>query len=255
MKLQAEALRAFPAKTYKGRERVSRVPRWVTMWIITLAALYYGVSVFSGLFNSSPLGNPLFGMVSTSTPQMGVADIASTIVAKTAIATQNSVDFSSSSLEGSVRRQAAQQQVYSVQPTYAPQPTYTPYPTAILMPSLGEVWAVGYSYYWPPFGPPNCSEDNWHPEINICDDVTASGLQWSRWVGRAIAVPVQWRQSIPLLSRVYIYGDLEVQGEYLVIDYCGDCIKDEGHIYVDFLDNRQRLAWTVPLLMVLVSVP
>lgn len=135
----------------------------------------------------------------------------------------------------------------AVQPTFTPFPTYTPYPTQ--RPFFGSVFAVGYSYYWPPFGPPNCSAENWHVEINYCDDTTASGLQWSKYVGTGVAVPVQWRDDIPLGSTIRVRSPKEMIGDYLVLDYCGGCIKPEGHIYFDFLDNRMRLAWTVPMLV------
>lgn len=134
-----------------------------------------------------------------------------------------------------------------IQPTYTPLPTFTPYPTQI--PFFGSVIAIGYSYYWPPFGPPNCGAENWHPEINFCDDMTASGLQWSLYVGHGVAVPIQWKDDIPLGSTIRVHSPKEMVGDYLVLDFCGDCIKPEGHIYFDFLDNRPRLAWTVPMLV------
>lgn len=133
------------------------------------------------------------------------------------------------------------------QPTYTPFPTLTPYPTQ--QPYFGRLIAIGYSYYWPPFGPPNCSAENWHSDINFCDDMTASGLQWSLYVGHGVAVPVQWRNDIPLGSTIRVHSPKEMIGDYLVLDFCGDCIKPEGHIYFDFLDNRARLNWTVPMLV------
>jgi hypothetical protein len=136
-------------------------------------------------------------------------------------------------------------------PTNSPTPTNTPFPT--LQPfdaylPVGKMVAVGYSYYWPPWGPPNCSYDNWHEKENYCEDTTASGLPWSKYVERAVAVPVEWREIIPLHSVVRIHSPAIMKGDYLVIDYCGDCIKDEGHIYFDFLSARQILAWTVPMM-------
>lgn len=141
--------------------------------------------------------------------------------------------------------------VPQIQPTFTPFPTYTPYPTQ--RPIFGAVIAVGYSYYWPPFGPPNCGEENWHPEINYCDDMTASGLKWSQYIGTGVAVPVQWRDDIPLGSTVRVHSPIEMVGDYVVLDYCGGCIKPEGHIYFDFLDNRQRLPWTVPMLVEIIK--
>lgn len=146
------------------------------------------------------------------------------------------------------------QQVEFMQPTYTPLPTHTPYPQQSFN-AFGEIYAVGYSYYWPPFGPPNCGLENWKADINFCEDMTGLGVKWSEWVGRAVAIPIQWAYKIPLGSYIRVMNTLEMQGDYLVIDYCGGCIKPEGHIYFDFLDNRQRLAWTVPLLVQVVSVP
>lgn len=141
-----------------------------------------------------------------------------------------------------------------VMPTYTPYPTPTPYPTLVFHSALvGQIYAVGYSYYFPPFGPPNCSKENW--KDFYCEDTTASGLPWSDYIGKGVAVPIQWKDKIPLLSVIKVLDNVVMEGEYLVLDYCGDCIKPEGHIYLDFLDNRARLNWTVPLLVEVVSVP
>jgi hypothetical protein len=143
-------------------------------------------------------------------------------------------------------------------PTPVPTITATPFPTiapyTAYLP-VGKLVAVGYSYYWPPWGPPNCSADNWHDKENYCEDTTASGLPWSHYVERAVAVPVEWRDVIPLMSIVRIHSPEIMKGDYLVIDYCGDCIKKEGHIYFDFLSSRQILAWTVPMMAEVIIQP
>lgn len=132
-----------------------------------------------------------------------------------------------------------------VLPTYTPYPTFTPYPTQ--RPVIGQFLAVGFSYYWPPFGPPNCSPENWHD--NFCEDVTSCGLPWTDYIGRGVAVPLEWREIMPCGTTVRVHTPVEMVGDFIVLDYCGDCIKKEGHIYFDFLDNRARLNWTVPMLV------
>ncbi len=137
-----------------------------------------------------------------------------------------------------------------IQPTFTPypaQPTFTPYPTQ--RPITGSLLAIGYSYYWPPWGPPNCDAGNWHDRENFCDDVTASGLRWSDYVGRGVAVPWEWQEDIPLGSTIRVHSPLSMIGDYIVLDLCGSCIKPEGHVYFDFLDNRARLNFTVPMLV------
>jgi len=143
--------------------------------------------------------------------------------------------------------------VAAVQPTYTPYPTPTPYPTQI--PIVGDLFAVGYSYYWPPYGPPNCHADNWDEKGNYCKDLTASGERWTEHIGRGVAVPYEWKVAIPLGSYIRVHDNIEMQGDYKVIDFCGGCITPEGHIYIDFLDNRQRLAWTVPLMIEVIYRP
>jgi len=158
--------------------------------------------------------------------------------------------FSSSSADGvavNITSTPAPAVPVFVQPTLTPYPTYTPYPTQ--QPITGSLLAVGFSYYWPPWGPPNCDAGNWHERENYCDDVTASGLPWSKYVSHGVAIPYEWREQIPLGSTVRVHSPIEMIGDYIVLDYCGTCIKPEGHIYFDFLDNRARLNWTVPMLV------
>lgn len=136
-------------------------------------------------------------------------------------------------------------------PTLAPSPsptlteTPTPAPTAR---AEGVFYAFNYSYYWPPYGPPNCGAENWDEKHGLCKDMTASGEQWTQHIGEGVAVPIQYKDEIPLLSTIRILSPLQLVGDYLVIDYCGGCVKPEGHIYLDFLDNRARANWTVPVL-------
>jgi len=138
-------------------------------------------------------------------------------------------------------------QVAQIQATYPPLPTYTPYPTQRAI--YGSVIAVGYSYYFPPLGPPNCSDANWH-EV-YCDDITASGLPWTKYISQGVAVPYEWRDWgwVDFGDTIRVHTPYDMVGDYIVLDTCGDCIKKEGHVYLDFLDNRARLNWTVPMLV------
>jgi len=231
----------YPKKTFGGRKRVSLWPRWVSNWIITGAIIYFMGSYalrFAGVDTAGwdPFAQSAFASVPTSTPLPDYP-----------INDQDGFYASSNPNDNLFADTPTPTVVYQAVPTYTVMPTYTPYPTQ--QPYFGKLIAIGYSYYWPPFGPPNCGPENWHPEINFCDDMTASGLQWSLYVGHGVAVPVQWRNDIPLGSTIRVHSPASMVGDYLVLDYCGACIKPEGHIYFDFLDNRARLNWTVPMLV------
>lgn len=131
-------------------------------------------------------------------------------------------------------------------PTTAPTQEPTPIPTN--KPPIETYRAVGYSYYYPPFGPPNCAPQNWDDKNALCDDVTASGEKWSDWLGKGIAIPVQWKDDVPLMSTIRVHTPKILQGDYTVIDYCEDCIKD-GYVYVDFLSRNWVVKWTTPILI------
>ncbi len=257
LKISRKELR-YPNKTFKGRERVSLVPRWVGSWVTTLAVSYLMfsyVSTFLGFHN--PISKFISGgsekkqleneRIYTPMPQEPILPPMSFYVSsegQSLLATQTALVEILNPVP-----------ISTIQPTLTPLPTQTPYATQVKLSALGEVYAVGYSYYFPPFGPPNCSEENWHSEINYCDDMTASGKKWSEYLGIGVAVPYEWREKIPLGSVVRVLNNTVMQGDYEVIDYCGSCIKPEGHIYFDFLDKYPRLAWTVPLLIEVISVP
>ena len=245
--------RLVPEKRFLGRERTSLISRWVTNWGMTLGVLYVMASYLLTFFGIR-LYNPLLLGV-------GRADVSPPpLVASVDDMTITPSSFHASTIDGVVVSTpdlvplAGSPGKQEIQSTYTPLPTSTPYPVQVRPYSLGYVYAVGYSYYWPPYGPPNCSDENWKAEWNICEDTTASGEKWTLWIGRGIAVPIQWRDDIPLMSVVRITGNIAVQGDYTVIDYCGRCIKDDGFVYVDFLSNRQVLPWTVPLLMEVIYV-
>lgn len=243
-----------PAKTFKGRERTSLLPRWLFMWTATLTLLYFGLGFALRAFGLAELPT-LDEMI-----RSGVVSViytptyTPTVTSITLQPTYTPSNFSSSSYNSSEQNApTGGSDTAPIPLTFTPYPTYTPYPTQ--PPIVGKLAAIGYSYYWPPWGPPNCAAENWHADLNYCDDVTASGLPWSQYIGRAVAVPVQWRDWLPLGSSVRVHSPPEMVGLYLVIDYCGKCIKPEGHIYLDFLDNRARLNWTVPMLVEFIVLP
>jgi hypothetical protein len=237
----------WPKKTFQGRDRISLVPRWISNWIIT-GAITWGMLSYGLRF----MGFDNFGWDPFAQQNQSI-EMTPTPVFVPEFPVQPAPQFSAST-DGNAQVPAVgvtpvygdTNLFHNVQATYTPLPTYTPYPTQ--RPMTGQVLAVGYSYYYPPFGPPNCALENWKDDA-YCLDTTASGLPWSDYIGLGVAVPWEWRESVPLLSTLTVYSPYEMVGDYLVVDYCGDCIKKEGHIYVDFLDNRMRLAWTVPMLV------
>ena len=230
----------FPERTFKGRQRVSLVPRWISMWSVTLVMLYACTSYLLRMFGmpAPTLDSVVHDFRSSPTVTAQVMSMSTPL--PSSFRSSSGGGFSDPVSVASVVQQ-------DVQVTFTPYPTYTPFPTQ--RPVVGRLMAVGYSYYWPPFGPPNCSDLNWHADLNFCDDTTASGLRWTLYVGVAVAVPLEYREFILLGATVRVHSPSSMVGDYLVIDYCGSCIKEEGHIYFDFLDNRQRLAWTVPMLV------
>jgi len=126
-----------------------------------------------------------------------------------------------------------------------PYPTYTPYPTFTAVSYL--TLTVQYSYYWPPLLGPNCHPDN--VRGGKCLDTTSSGLKWSEYRGRGVAIPLTWAGTVPLLSVVRVLHPVTMIGDYLVIDYCGACTKSEypDLVWLDFLDDTQRLDWSADM--------
>lgn len=245
---------SFPERTFSGRDRVSLVPRWVGNWTVTLVVIYFMASYIGGFLGMS---NPLDDFITGSSSAGVVAT--STALPDYPLIVPPSFYASSEGQALSATQTALPMLVNPptvayIQPTFTPYPTSTPYPEQPKINALGEVYAIGYSYYYPPLLGPNCHPDNVIDDL-YCKDITASGLPWSQYIGRGVAIPIQWADKIPLLSKIRVYNNLDMQGEYLVLDYCGDCIKPEGHIYFDFLDNRPRLNWTVPLLVEVIYIP
>jgi len=236
----------YPPKTYQGRERESLVPRWIFTWIATLTALYTMVVVVLGFFGVSLPGMAVMtvgaqNLTPTPTPSKLTNYPASDQYAVTSSG-QMPVDGGADPVPAGTLPPTQQPlPTYTPFPTQQPLPTYTPYPSG------GSYLAVGYSYYWPPFGPPNCTVDGWRD--NYCYDVYWDNSTWIDWVGVGVAVPPSLIEQFPLGSEIYVHSPVEMVGRYTVVTTCAGCIKDGGFIYFDFLDNRQRLAWTVPLLV------
>jgi len=233
--------RGYPERTFPGRERVSLAPRWITNWLLVGSVIYMigryalGLMGYSNMipFQAKPTETPFPTATKTMMPPVESFHSSTGAGVK-------------STLLPPVR--AAVDKIAPL-PTYTPYPSPSPYPSPTPAPLAGEYIAVGYSYYWPPWGPPNCHSDNWDEKYNICKDTTASGKKWTEYIGRGVAVPIQWAERVPLGSRLHVWSPESMVGDYTVIDYCGGCIKPEGHIYIDFLDNYQRLNWTVPMLI------
>lgn len=241
----------FPSRTFRGRDRVSLAPRWTGNWLAVLFVGYFMISYGASLFGIDLSSvNPLLKIA-------GVRSAPSATFTPTFVPTPPPSSFYASSENFAPSPVAVAENTSSPiapQSTLTPYPTQTPYPTFIPY-HVGYTRAVGYSYYWPPFGPPNCSDENWKPEFSICEDATRSGERWTQWIGRAVAIPVEWVEEIPMLSLIRIYAPpYEMAGDYLVIDTCGRCVTPNG-TYLDFLDNRQRLPWTYPLMMEVVCIP
>jgi hypothetical protein len=241
------------------------------MWLFTLGFIYIMIQTGAGFFGfPNPINDLLFGSAEKRAAEK-IARNSPVKVPEVPIVTPANFHSSSYGSDLPVTQTAIQAVIISRSvtpdvggggvsavpdlPVQSPtlSPTPSPIPTLRSYVNLGKIWAIGYSYYFPPLGGINCAVQNWHD--NYCDDVTASGLRWTEYIGKGVAVPVQWRDEIPLLSVVRVLDNVIMQGDYLVLDYCGDCIKKEGHVYFDFLDNRPRLNWTVPLLVQLISVP
>jgi hypothetical protein len=121
-------------------------------------------------------------------------------------------------------------------------------------PYEGQFFAFGYSYYYPPFGPPNCFGPNWID--GRCKDETSSGVKWSEYMGRGVALHPSRLDVWPFGTVIEVVSPYQVAGLYTVVDRCEGCIKPDvpGVEYIDFLDNRLRLVWTSPVLVRVVSL-
>jgi hypothetical protein len=131
----------------------------------------------------------------------------------------------------------------------------SPVPSVTPTPNYQEV-DVEYSYYNPSLGGINCHSANW--DGHRCADTTASGIRWSEYVGRGVAIPPSW------LSDGMGYGSIlrvvdpgSIAGDYTVIDLCSGCEAGnwaDNKWRLDFLDTAQRLTWAYPVKVLLISI-
>lgn len=242
----------WPAKTFAGRASQSKLSRWAFDWLLVLAMAYLGGSwilSFMGVANAAvdpfqlgKTGEPAIASFNDAVrvSQTQQAQPAPTFYLSNGGSTMNKPTNTPTSQAVIIPENTAT-------PVYTPDPNYTPQPTSgNASDNVSNFFAAGYSYYFPPFGPPNCSEANW--DGSTCAAVLASGIRWRDYLGVGVAVPVQWRADMPLYTKLKIYTPDKIAGVYTVIDYCGGCIKGD-YVYIDFLDNVQRLQWTTPLLI------
>ena len=108
-----------------------------------------------------------------------------------------------------------------------------------------DVYKLGYSYYYPDLGGVNCHSNNWDEENFRCSDITASGKSWRENMYRGVALHYDMLRDIPFGTNIKVVSPEEIKGWYEVIDICPGCgPRYEGQTYfIDFLDDRQRLAW------------
>ena len=100
---------------------------------------------------------------------------------------------------------------------------------------------AGYSYYYPPLGGVNCG--TWDDNTGTCADVTASGLPWSSYLGRGVALHPDMLAVCPLMSILHVSSPVDVAGDYIVLDVCPGCyFEGKGYLF-DFLSDRQVLPW------------
>jgi hypothetical protein len=141
-------------------------------------------------------------------------------------------------------------QVQVVVVTPVPELTVTPTPVTY----LSEIYKVGYSYYNPELGGVNCHSANW--DGKHCADTTASGIKWSDYIGKAVAVPPSWYcLGLGYGSILRVLTPAVLAGDYLVIDLCSGCESsnwDDGNFRMDFLDTSQKLTWAYPVEVVVV---
>ena len=131
----------------------------------------------------------------------------------------------------------------------------TAVPSVTPSPVYQEV-SVLYSYYNPELGGVNCHSANW--DGSHCADTTASGIRWSEYLGRGVAIPPSWLEAgIGYGSILRVIDPATIAGDYTVIDLCSLCETTywpDGQWRLDFLDERQKLSWAYPVRVLIVSV-
>ena len=65
----------------------------------------------------------------------------------------------------------------------------------------------------------NCHSANW--DGSHCADTTASGIRWSEYIGRGVAIPPSWLEAgIGYGSILRVIDPSTIAGDYTVIDLC-----------------------------------
>ena len=144
--------------------------------------------------------------------------------------------------------------MYSPTPkkTNTPQPTYTSTPRPTDNPQTktpyANVYHIAYSYYNPNLGGVNCHTANWTG--SRCNDTTASGIKWSDYLDRGVALPPSYLQVLGYGSRILVTSPDPMKGIYTVVDMCCGCEaanwKDNTY-RLDFLSLTQKLTWAYPV--------
>ena len=126
--------------------------------------------------------------------------------------------------------------------TPSPTPPVSPAPTS-------ELLLFGYSYYFPDLGGTNCHPANW--DGASCANTTASGAGWREYIGRGVAIHQSMIEKYPYGTIFRVLSPQSIAGDYTVIDLCAGCIRPDAPdmMWIDFLDDSQKLNWSVPVLI------
>lgn len=122
------------------------------------------------------------------------------------------------------------------------------------IPDDGREYDVGYSYYDPSLGGINCHSANW--DGSKCADTTASGIKWSDYMGRGVAMAPSWLAQLGYGTVIYVTSPTVLVGYYTVVDICCGCEATnwaDGRFRMDFLDVSQKLQWAYPVKFFFVS--
>jgi hypothetical protein len=134
-------------------------------------------------------------------------------------------------------------------------PVFVRSATPSLVPSAtSQVYKVGYSYYNPSLGGVNCHTANW--DGVRCADVTSSGIRWSDYMGRAVALAPSWLRVIGYGTVLHVSSPAPMVGDFTVIDMCCGCEAanwSDNNFRVDFLALKQALQWNYPVVFFIKS--
>jgi len=179
----------YPKKIYKGRSRISPLPRWGTNWILTLGVLY-GMWTF---------GLPILGFDTNAPDLLGYERAAQEAerrkwgVLVTPTYARLSQEYYSSSGGQALAVAQTMQAATVFAPTVTPFPTVTPLPS----PTAGYNYPLSnhkFSFYDPMIGKDkpdirfiNC--DKWNDVTQYCDSALRNGEAWENNYYIAAACP------------------------------------------------------------------